>query len=277
VPPRISTALPLRVHHDTGGRAVVVFVSVIVHVLATMTTPTNTPTSDTKITKSSATGTTPDRLAIGIRSDGQQAVRDAIAAVPARTWAPALTPAGEVRRGAHVAEITGLLTVADGWPEGMRLMARTEPLHPRHRKQASQVERQRQQRFQVVACDLPGYRYPKLDAFHRNHAVVESAIKDGKDLGLRRLPGYALAFNHAWCTAVAIACDLLAWLRLLALDHHQQLHRASPAILRRTLLNTPARLVRRARKRLIRLDDTHPHQADLILAWNKIHALATPP
>jgi hypothetical protein len=39
----------------------------------------------------------------------------------------------------------------------------------------------------------------------------------------------------------------------------------------------PARLVRRARKRLIRLDSTHPNQADLILAWNKIHALATPP
>jgi hypothetical protein len=209
--------------------------------------------------------------------DVTEAVRDAIVAVPARTWTPALTPGGEVRRGAHVAELTGLLTVAEGWPEGMRLMARTEPLHPRHRKQASTVERRREQRFQVVATDLPGYRYPKLDAFHRNHAVVESAIKDGKDLGLRRLPGYALAFNQAWCTAVAIACDLLAWLRLLALDHHQQLCRASPAILRRALLNVPARLVRRARRRLVRLDDTHPYKADLILAWNKIHALATPP
>jgi hypothetical protein len=209
--------------------------------------------------------------------DVTEPVRDAIVAVPARTWAPALTPGGQVRRGAHVAEITGLLTIPDGWPEGMRLMARTEPLHPRHRKQASPIERQREQRFQVVATDLPGYRYPKLDAFHRNHAVVESAIKDGKDLGLRRLPGYALAFNQAWCIAVAIACDLLAWLRLLALDHHQQLCRASPAVLRRALLNVPARVVRRARKRLIRLDNTHPHQADLILAWSKIHAMATPP
>lgn len=209
--------------------------------------------------------------------DVTEAVRDAIVAVPARTWAPALTPNGEVRRGAHVAEITSLLTLAEGRPDRMRLMARTEPLHPRHRKQASAIERQRQQRFQVVASDLPGYRYPKLDAFHRNHAVVESAIKDGKDLGLRRLPGYALAFNQAWCTAVAIACDLLAWLRLLALDHHQQLCRASPAILRRALLNVPARLVHRARRRLVRLEDTHPYQADLILAWNKIHALATPP
>jgi hypothetical protein len=105
--------------------------------------------------------------------------------------------------------------------------------------------------------------------------VVESAIKDGKDLGLRRLPGYALAFNQAWCIAVAIACDLLGWLRLPALDQH--LCRASPAVLRRVLLNVPARIVRRARTRLIRLDDTHPHQADLIMAWHKIHAMAAPP
>ena len=42
------------------------------------------------------------------------------------------------------------------------------------------------------------------------------------------LPGYALAFDQAWCTTVAIAADLLAWLRLLALDHHQQLRKATP-------------------------------------------------
>lgn len=61
---------PVAVHHDIGGRAVVVFVSVIVHFLATMTAPTNVPTSNKKITKSSATGTTPGRPAISIRSDG---------------------------------------------------------------------------------------------------------------------------------------------------------------------------------------------------------------
>jgi hypothetical protein len=209
--------------------------------------------------------------------DVTEAVRDAIVDVPARVWAPALTSHGQVRRSAQVTEITGLLTLPDGWPVDIRLMARTEPLHPRHRKQASAIERQREQRFQATATDLPGHHYPKLDAFHRNHAMVESAIKDGKDLGLRRLPGYGLAFNQAWCVVVAIASDLLAWLRSLALDHHQQLSRASPAVLRRALLNVPARLVRRARKRLIRLDNAHPYQADLILTWRKIHALADPP
>jgi DDE family transposase len=209
--------------------------------------------------------------------DVNQPVREAIATVRADVWASALTPDDKVRHGAHVTEITGLLTLAKGWPPDMRVMARTEPLHPRHRKQASDIERQRGQRFQAVATNLPGHHYPRLDAFHRNHAGIETVIKTSKDLGLRRLPSYSFAFNQAWCTTVAIAADLLAWLRHLALDHHPELNKATPATLRRALLNVPARLVHHARKRLIRLGDDHPYQADLILAWNKIRALAAPP
>jgi hypothetical protein len=209
--------------------------------------------------------------------DVTEPVRDAIATVRPSVWACALTPDNKVRRGAHVTDITGLLTLPDGWPPDMRVLARTEPLHPRHRKQASPIEKQRGQRFQAIATDLPGHHYPRLDAFHRNHAGIEAVIKNGKDLGLRRLPSYSFAFNQAWCTAVAIAADLLAWLRHLALDHHPQLRKATPATLRRAILNIPARLAHRARKRLIRLGDDHPYQADLILAWNKIRALGTPP
>ncbi|RSM50584.1 IS1380 family transposase [Actinoplanes sp. ATCC 53533] len=141
--------------------------------------------------------------------DVTENVRTAIGQVPADVWAPALTAEGEVRRGAHVAELTGILTVADGWPEDMRTMARTEPLHPRHRKQASNLEKRRGQRFQAVATDLPGRHYPKLDAFHRNHARVETVIKDAKNLGLTRLPSYYLAFNQAWCITAtpADACS----------------------------------------------------------------------
>lgn len=209
--------------------------------------------------------------------DVTEPIRTAITTVPATAWACALTPDAQVRREAYVTDLTGLLTRADGWPEEMRVMARTEPLHPKHRRQASEVEKKRGQRFQATATDLPGHHYPRLDAFHRNHAGVESVIKDGKDLGLRRLPSFHLAVNQAWCLAVALAADLLAWLRLLAVNHHTRLRRATPATLRRALLNVPARLVHRARKRLIRLPDDHPHQADLILAWHKIRALGSPP
>jgi hypothetical protein len=194
--------------------------------------------------------------------DVTEAVRNAITEVPADVWVPALTPQGAVRRGAYTTEITGVLDLADGWPDGQRTLARTEPLHPKHRKQASEIEKRRGQRFQAVATDLPGNHYPKLDAFHRNHAGVETIIKDAKNLGLKRLPSYYLAFNQAWCVAVAIACDLLAWLRLLTLDHHPTLAKATPDTLR-TLLHVPARLIHHARRRLIRLPADHPHAGDL--------------
>jgi hypothetical protein len=206
--------------------------------------------------------------------DVTEAVRTAITTVPADVWVPALTPEGALRRGAYTTEITGVLDLADGWPAGQRILARTEPLHPKHRKQASEIEKRRGQRFQAVATDLPGNHYPKLDAFHRNHAGVETVIKDAKNLGLRRLPSYYLGFNQAWCIAVAIACDLLAWLRLLALDHHSKLTKATPDTLR-SLLHVPARLVRHARRRLIRLPAGHPHTDDIGHAWQKIRALPT--
>lgn len=209
--------------------------------------------------------------------DVTEPVRQAITEVPDRIWAAALTPDNRIRRDAHVTEITGVLTLADGWPDGIRIMARTEPLHPRNRKQASPIERERGQRFQATATNLPGNHYPKLDAFHRNHAGVESIIKQGKDLGLRRMPGHAFAFNQTWCTLVALATDLVSWLRLLALDHHETLGKATPALLRALILNVPARVVHHARRRLIRIDDDHPHHADLTLAWTAIQALGTPP
>jgi Transposase DDE domain group 1 len=208
--------------------------------------------------------------------DVTEGVRQAICAVPDDAWAPAITSTGDLRPGAYVTELTGVLTLADGWPDDLRVHARLEPLHPKHRKNASPIEKKRGQRFQAVATDLPGYHYPRTDAFHRDHADVESVIKDSKNLGLRRMPSFHLAINQAWCIAVALAADLLAWLRLLAVDHHPTLRKATPATLREHLLAVPARLVRRARKRLIRLPDDHPHRADLILAWYKIRALAVP-
>jgi hypothetical protein len=206
--------------------------------------------------------------------DVTEAVRTAITTVPGDVWVPALTPEGALRRGAYTTEITGVLELADGWPAGQRILARTEPLHPKHRKQASEVEKRRGQRFQAVATDLPGHHYPKLDAFHRNHAGVETVIKDAKNLGLKRLPSYYFAFNQAWCIAVAIASDLLAWLRLLTLEHHPTLAKATPDTLR-SLLHVPARLIRHARRRLIRLPADHAHAGVLTHAWQKIRALPT--
>jgi len=43
----------------------------------------------------------------------------------------------------------------------------------------------------------------------------------------------------------------------------------------RALLNVPARLIRHARRRLLRLPADHPHAGDLTHVWQKIRALPT--
>jgi hypothetical protein len=52
-------------------------------------------------------------------------IQDAILKIPAGAWTPAYDEDGEVRDGAWVAEITGMLNL-DGWPAGMRVIVRKE-------------------------------------------------------------------------------------------------------------------------------------------------------
>jgi hypothetical protein len=66
---------PAAVHHDTTGRAVVVFVAEILPVPGTVTTPTNTRSSRRKINTSSATGLTLTDPITGGRNDDQQKCR----------------------------------------------------------------------------------------------------------------------------------------------------------------------------------------------------------
>ncbi len=72
-------------------------------------------------------------------------------------------------------------------------------------------------------------------------------MRSAKDTGLRRLPSREFAINTVWCTAAAIAADLVAWLQILALDG--DLATAEPKRLRYRLLHTAARPTRGQRRR----------------------------
>jgi hypothetical protein len=197
--------------------------------------------------------------------------RAAITALPDSAWSPALDADGEVREGAQVAELTRLLELT-GWPAGMRVIVRRERPHPG--AQLSLFEERDGWRYTAFATNTIIGSLQWLEVRHRAHARVEDRIRCAKDCGLGRLPSREFAINQAWCTAAAIAADLIRWLQLLALDG--ELAVVEPKRLRYRLLHTAARLVRGQRRRWLRLPASWPWADQITAAFTRIAAIPAP-
>jgi hypothetical protein len=140
-------------------------------------------------------------------------VQDAIGKIPADAWTPAYDGGGQVRDGAWVADITGLLDL-DGWPAGMRVIVRKERLHPGAQLRFTDVDGHR---FTCFATDAKKGQLADLELRHRQRARCEDRIRCAKDTGQQNLPLKGFAQNQLWCEIVALACELLAWTQMLAL------------------------------------------------------------
>jgi hypothetical protein len=189
-------------------------------------------------------------------------------------WQPATDARGTVREDAFVADLTGLLGDLTAWPRHHKVIARKEPLHPRYTKDASLYELDKGMRYQTFATNTRLGQAQFLDARHRKHARVEPKIRDQKASGMRLLPSREMPVNTAWLAATAIACDLRAWLQLLALDG--DLAKATPKTLRYRILHVPARLVRGQRRRRLRLPASWPWADAIVRAFDRILALPRP-
>jgi hypothetical protein len=200
-----------------------------------------------------------------------EALRQAIVLVPATVWTPAINAEGGVRAGGDVAELTGLLDLTR-WPPGMRVIVRRERPHPG--AQLSLLEESDGYRYQALVTNTAIGQLAFLEARHRAHARVEDRIRHAKDSGLGRFPSRDFAINTAWLSTVAIAADLVAWLRLLALTG--PLATVEPKTLRYRLLHVPARLTRSARRRTLRLPATWPWVTDLVAVFARIAAIPQP-
>lgn len=182
-------------------------------------------------------------------------------------WRPALTQSGQVRDGAEVAELTDLIDLS-GWPEGTRFIMRREPLHP-----GAQTSLFPDLEFRYWGHYTDGDLGPvEADVFIRAHAHVEDHIRRLKDSGLERFPFSDLGANRAWLDLVCAAADLVRWFQLRCLDGHLAV--AEPKTLRWTLWATPARTVRRARRRILRILGRWPTADALKGAYARIAALA---
>lgn len=109
-----------------------------------------------------------------------------------------------------------------------------------------------------------------VEAEHRQHAVVEQAIRDLKDQALAHFPSGHYAANAAWTVIAALAHNLIRWTALIGLP--DQTRRAART-LRRRLLTIPGRLTHSARKWTLHLPARWPWEADFIRALTTIRAL----
>jgi Transposase DDE domain group 1 len=213
--------------------------------------------------------TTPGRrLAYSVGFTITEDVQQAILTLPDRVWEPAYDAGGQVRPGAWVAEITGMLDLAN-WPAGMRVIVRKERPHPGAQLRFTDIDGHR---FTAFATSTKGGQLADLELRHRRRARCEDRIRCAKDTGLRNLPLQGFAQNQLWCEIVAMACELLAWMAMLALDGPAR--RWEPKRLRLRIFTCAGRIARGGRRLRLRLAASWPWASQITAAITRLQALA---
>jgi hypothetical protein len=182
----------------------------------------------------------------------QSNIKDAIAQIPESDWRPledypddgeaqiAQTMVGQKRLGVRRTRLVG--SQAELWPDWRHfafLTNRTDPL-------------------EIV------------EAEHRQHAVVELAIRDLKDQALAHFPSGHFNANAAWTVIACLAHNLLRQTTLIGLPGHTV---RAARTLRRRLLTLPGRLTRNARRWTLHLPARWPWQHDFARALARIREL----
>jgi hypothetical protein len=204
-------------------------------------------------------------FSLGMQIDAH--VREAILAQPEHAWVGAVDADGQPRDGAEVCELTGWVNLRN-WPAGTRMLCRREDAHPGAQLRFTDHDGHR---FQVFVTDQDDADLAWLELRHRQRARVEDRIRAAKATGLRNLPFDLLRRNAVWLELILAAQDLCCWAQALLLDG--ELATAEPKTLRYRLLHTAARIVRHARRVILRLQRTWPWAVELAQAFTRLRAL----
>jgi Transposase DDE domain group 1 len=192
------------------------------------------------------------RLKYSIGFNLTEEICAAILSLPDQVWQVAYDADGQVRSGAWIAELTGMLDLS-GWPKGMRVIVRKERPHPGAQLRFTDVDGHR------FTCFVTGTRpgggrgqLADLELRHRQRARCEDRIRTGKDTGLRNLPLHGFAANQIWLELIALAMELTAWAQMLAFGDHPA-RRWEPKRLRLCVFSATGRLVKGGRRLRLRL------------------------
>ena len=205
------------------------------------------------------------QFSLGMQIDAH--VREAVLAQPEGAWAPAVDAGGQIRHGAEVCELTGWIDLHT-WPAGTRVICRREDAHPGAQLRFSDHDGHR---FQVFLTDQTDSDVAVLELRHRQRARVEDRIRAAKATGLANLPFDRWHRNTVWLELVLTAQDLTAWAQALLLDG--ELAVAEPKTLRYRLWHVAARIVRHARRVILRLQRSWPWAIELARAFARLRAL----
>lgn len=114
------------------------------------------------------------------------------------------------------------------------------------------------------------------DAFHRNHAVVELAIRDLKEgAGLEHCPSGHYSANAAWLACTVLAHNLTRWTGLLG-DTNPDRVVCNHATMRTRLIALAATLVNRSGRPTLRLPLDWPWADQFTETLNTLRALPAP-
>lgn len=199
------------------------------------------------------------------------AMAEAVDDLPEDLWMPALDSSGDIRGGAWVAELTGLVHLS-GWPAGMRLIVRKERPHPG--AQLRFTDRNGLRLTTFVTNAVVG-SLQILELRHRRRARCEDRIRTAKDTGLTNLPLHGFVQNEIWLAIVALASELPTWMQMLALTSSGA-RRWEPKRLRLRLFSIVGRIARHARKTRLRSSRWAPWSGLVASALARLEVLPAP-
>ena len=187
-----------------------------------------------------------------------KSVVSAVAGIDERSWVPIeYSCEGE----AEVSETTY---------RGRRLVVR------RTRLVGSQQELWPNWRHFAFVTDLKGDA-EQVDAFHRQHAVVELAIRDMKEgSGLEHLPSGHFFANSAWLLCVALAHNLVRWTASLG-ETTPSDELTVARNMRTRYIGLPGRLVNRSGVRNLRLPIRWPYADAFVRVTRPLACTASVP
>ena len=162
---------------------------------------------------------------------------------------------------------------------------RLTTIHPEQLQMALDGQTDTVYGYSFILTDIYHQHTAWIEHFHRHRAQIEERIKDTKTgQALRHLPSGDINANRVWLTASLLAVNLTAFCCDLSpaaaasgnAPNNRTPLRRHAATLRRILFNVPARIIRTARRMILRLPAGYPH-ADIFQATlDAIYALAPP-